>query len=326
MRNQDTIENLLKREEELERLMMGPAKDGVTTPEEATENLDGTEEALTEKQEAVTSETQSATDVQPEAKRDDTEDWKLRYTNLRSSRDENLYRAKAELADAKVLIGNLQSEIIELRQKQSTVDPLEGVFTAEDTDALGEATVSAMRKATAAATAAATKPLQEQLERERAARMESNKSQAETTKRQVYDIFLSRIARAVPDWEAINFDPAFKSFMDDVDVDGIPRKTYFADAEARGNAALVIRYMQEFKGTRKAPPIVKDKLADKVTPVGSDAGATQAKTPNKTDVVTRAYINKFYDDLNRGKYEGKYSEAMAIEAAIDKATMEGRIR
>lgn len=320
---QDTIESLKKQEEELEKLMMSAPVEGETKPDAATKDLPKAEEAPDHKAEAVTSPNGSAPDDKVEPKKDQ-EDWKLRYTNLRSSRDENLYKAKRDLANAQSTINDLQSQVSNLRTAQPTVDPLEGVFTEEDTDALGEATITAMRKATAKATEAATKPLQEQLERERLARMEDNKATAESTKREAYNIFLSRVSRAVPDWEAINFDPEFEKFMDAEDLDGTPRKTYFADAETQGNAAQVIRYMQEFKALKPAPP--KDQLADKVTPVGDDAGATQPKQPGKTDVVTRAFVNKFYDDLSRGRYKGKHTEAQEIEAMIDKATMEGRIR
>jgi hypothetical protein len=320
---QDTIESLKKQEEELEKLMMNAPVEGETTPSAAVKEPVEQKEAPTGDEGTVIPPTQSAPDDNTEPEKDQ-EDWKLRYTNLRSSRDQNLYKAKRDLAAAQQMATDLQNQITSLRTAQPKVDPLEGVFTDEDTDALGEATITAMRKATAKATEAATKPLQEQLEAERLARIETTKQTAESTKREAYDIFLSRVARAVPDWETVNYDPEFTKFMDAEDLDGTPRKTYFADAEAQGNAAQVIRYMQEFKAQKPAPP--KDKLADKVTPVGDDAGATQPKQPGKTDVVTRAFINKFYDDLSRGRYKGKYTESQEIEAMIDKATTEGRIR
>lgn len=319
----DSIESLKKQEEELEKLIAGTPEDKATTESEATKSQAEQKEAPTENKGAVTPESQSATDEQHEVKKDQ-EDWKLRYTNLRSSRDENLYKAKRELVKAQETINDLHSQIESLRTAQPKVDPLAGVFTDEDTDALGEATIEAMRRATSKATEAATRPLQEQLEMERKARLESNKMQAENTQREVYNIFLSRIAKAVPDWEEINYDPEFVEFMSQEDLDGTPRKTYFAEAEAQGNAALIIRYMQEYKGTRPAPK--EDKLAKKVTPLGEDAGATQLKDPEKVTVITREYINKFYDDLARGRYKGRHTEAQEIESRIDKATMEGHIR
>jgi len=320
---QDTIESLKMQEEELEKLMMGAPPEGETKPEGATEEQPIAEEAHDQVDEAVTSPTDSAPDdkVEPEK---DTEDWKLRFTNLRSSRDEKLYRAKRELTDALTTIRDLHTQVASLRTAQPAVDPLDGVFTAEDTDALGEATINAMRKVTAKATEAATKPLQEQLERERAAREADSNNRAADNRQQAYNIFISRVAKAVPDWEKINYDPEFATFLSGPDVDGTPRKTYFTAAETQGNAAQIIRYMSEFITNK---PVLKDKLASKVTPVGDGAGATQAKQPGKIDVISRAFIDKFYDDLNRGRYKGRHTEALEIEARIDAAAMvEGGIQ
>lgn len=281
----------------------------------------GTEATTQEKKENVAPEaTEQVTQEQkPTTTTETVEDWEKRYKNLRASRDENLYKTKSQLAAALETIGTLQAQIAKLQAAQPKVDPLAGVFTQEDAETLGEATVEALRKATRKATESATAPLQAELEEERKRRAEMDKRLAEQTKRDAYDIFLRRISTAVPNWEAINFDPEFEKFMNEPDYDGTLRKDYFLQAEAQGNAALVIRYMKEFEGT--VPK--KDKLASKVTPVGGEtAGNT---TEQKQEVISRDYINKFYDDLSKGRYRGRASEADAIEARIDKAVMEGRV-
>lgn len=320
----DTVASLQEQEKELENRLFGAPVKPATTEETATESDAEAGSTPTEKEEAVTSPTQSATDEQHGAKRETTDDWEKRYKNLRASRDENLYKAKAELAAALDQISDLQAQLIEARKAQPTVDPFEGIFTEEDTDALGETTANVLRKATKAAAEAATKPLKEQLEAERLSRKERDKLYAEQVKREAYNVFLSRVAKAVPDWEDINYNPEFIKWMNEEDLDGTPRKTYFAEAEAQGNSALIIRYMLEFKNLSKPAP-KKDKLAEKVTPVGEGAGATQVKTSEKVRGISRKYIDKFYDDLARGRYKGRHSEAIKIEAEIDKAVAEGRI-
>lgn len=310
------IELLEKEEKELERMIYG-----------APEGTSETTETSTTEQNPTIAEAPGSTEpvpqsTQPEASQG-TEDWEKRYKNLRASRDENLWKTKTQLTAALETITTLQGELGKLRQASPSVDPLEGVFTQEDTDTLGEATVEAMKKATKKATEAATQPLKVQLEEERKRRLEQDRALAEQSKQEAYNIFLSRISTAVPNWEAINYDPNFAKFMEDPDFDGTPRKNYFHSAEAQGNAALVIRYMKEFEasqGTKKP-----DALAAKVAPVG-DLGPTQAPQQKATgDTITRAYIDKFYDDVTRGRYRGKQREADAIEAAIDKAVMEGRV-
>ncbi len=308
------IESLEKEEKELEGMIYGtPSDPTATTVDEATGQKDaGVEVPLV--QEPVTQAQEPKAPVE-------TEDWEKRYKNLRASRDENLWKTKTQLTAALETINTLQAELGKLRQRVPSVDPLEGVFTQEDTDTLGEATVEAMKRATKKATEAATIPLKQQLEEERKRRLEQDRALMEQSKQEAYNIFLNRVSSAVPNWEAINFDPNFIKFMEDPDYDGTPRKTYFHIAEAQGNAALIIRYMREYEASQGRKP---DALASKVTPVG-DLGSTQAVKEKPGESITRAYIDKFYDDVARGRYRGRQRDADAIEAAIDKAVMEGRV-
>lgn len=314
----DTLEQLLKEEKELERLATGTPAEDLTKDEAATTEPVVTDAAPAEGEVLVAPIPTPVTDEQPVPQ---TEDWEKRYKNLRASRDDKSYKTKSQLAAALETINTLQLRINKMEEAKPTVDPLEGVFTAEDTDQLGEATVDVMKRATRKATEAATAPLQEQLDRERKLREGQTQKDAQNARQDVYNLFLNRVAKAVPDWEAINYDPGFEAFLMEPDVDGTLRKTYFTKAEADGNSAQIIRYMLDFKAGVKVPV---DKLADKVTPVGDGVGATQPKS-GEVKGVSRAYIDKFYDDLNRGRYVGRHSEAQAIEAEIDKATMEGRV-
>lgn len=312
---QNPIELLEKEEKDLEQKIYGAPEGTSETTETSTTEQDPTIAEAPVDTEPVPQQSQ------PEASQG-TEDWEKRYKNLRASRDENLWKTKTQLTAALETISTLQAELGRIRQAVPSVDPLEGVFTQEDTDTLGEATVEAMKKATKKATEIATQPLKQQLDEERKRRLEQDRALAESSKQEAYNIFLSRISSAVPDWEAINYDPNFAKFMEDPDYDGTPRKNYFHSAEAQGNAALVIRYMKEFKDSIKGKP---DALSSKVTPVG-DLGSAQAPQQKAVgEHITRAYIDKFYDDVTRGRYRGRQKEADAIEAAIDKAVMEGRV-
>ena len=316
----NNIEKLLEEEKELEALMAGTPPVVPTKDDGTTEPKVDTEGTPAEGKEPVTPTPKPVTDEQPKAQ---TEDWEKRYKNLRAGRDEKLYQTKNQLSAALSTISTLQSQIDQLRTAAPKVDPLEGVFTEKDTEDLGDATIDAMKRVTQKVTDAATKPLQAQLDEERNLRKIQTEERANDAKVDAYQIFLKRVADAVPDWETVNFDDNFVAWMEEADVDGTPRKTYFAQAESQGNAALIIRYMNEFKA--EAAKVV-DPLEGKITPTGEDAGAAQnIEKGEKVKVMTQAYVHKFYDDLNRGKYKGRYSEAQAIEAEIDKATMEGRI-
>lgn len=307
------IELLEEEEKALEAKIYGTPSEEATTESETATTEEATKEAPKETEQVTQK-------PEPTEVAETGEDWEKRYKNLRSSRDENLYKTKTQLAAALETISTLQAQITKLQQEKPKVDPLEGVFTEEDTETLGQATVEAMRRATRKATEAATAPLQKELEAERKRRQEADTLMAKNAKEEAYGIFISRIAQAVPNWEAINYDPEFEKFMSEADFDGTLRKVYFHEAEAQGNAALVIRYMREFEATGKKP----SKLASKITPVGDQASTTVATT-KKPEVITKAYINKFYEDLSKGKYRGRTKEADAIEARIEKAVMGGHV-
>lgn len=308
------IDLLESEERELEERIFGtPKGDPVTTdPEATTQNTPNT--SAQEPPELVTPA------PPPQREEGSVDDWEKRYKNLRSSRDENLWKTKTQLSAALETINTLQGEITRVHKAQPKVDPLEGIFTDEDTETLGSATVDAVKRATVRATEAATRPLQEQLELERKKRSEQDILLAQQAKQEAYGIFISRVAQAVPNWEQINFDPTFVKWMEDPDFDGTPRKVYFQEAEGSGNSALIIRYMREYEAIKP-----RDLLAAKVAPVGDSGSTANTQRPAEGQRMSRQYIDKFYDDLSRGRYRGRHSEAQAIETAIDKAVMEGRV-
>lgn len=327
----DTIESLEREEKELEEKMLSAPVDGTAAkattdaadPETATDTKPDTDASPAEHSELVAQDVQPVTDGQVE-NRTAGENWELRYKNLRNSRDEKLYEAKRQLSAALHSISVLQARVSELQAVQPKVDPLTGVFTDEDVENLGQGTVDALQKATRKATEAATASLEKQLKEQQELRKQDQRVLAERTKKEAYDIFLSRVESAVPNWETINYEKGFEEYLLQPDYDGTQRKAYFSQAEAQGNAALIIRYMKEYEGFKKAPMKKPDPLADKVTPTG-DAGGVATVSEGKQETVSRAFIDKFYDDLTRGRYQGRYTEQKAIEAKIDKAMMEGRI-
>lgn len=329
----DTIASLLKEEEELTMKAYGAPEgteeDSATTEDSeestATETSKDTEDTPTEETVAVTTDPKPVTDEPEKTEIDSGEDWEKRYKNLRSSRDQKLYEAKRQLAGALQTIATLHTQVAELQKSVPQVDPLEGVFTQEDIENLGDSTVEALTRATKKATAAATASLEKQLQEQRELRKQEQQALAERTSSEAYDIFLSRVAKAVPNWETINFEKGFEEFLLQPDLDGNQRKAYFTAAEAQGNAALIIRYMKEYEATKVAQPAKQDRLAAKVTPTGEDGGSNPQVDEGNTENVSKAFIDKFYMDISKGVYKGRYSEQQRIEAKIDKATMERRI-
>ena len=64
---------------------------------------------------------------------------------------------------------------------------------------------------------------------------------------------------------------------------------------------------------------------DKQVSPKAAASAAPTATDNKP-VITQAQIKAFYDDVARGLYRGRQQEAQQIEAKINAAIAEGRVR
>lgn len=313
----DRVKSLLEEEKDLELKAFGTRQEEPTNqPDPATVEADPSKVPPTPEEPVTPPEKATEPIVTP------TEDWEKRYKNLRASRDEALYDTKTQLASALDQVALLRDQIKDLQTRVPAVDPLDSVFTQEDTDKLGEATVETMKRVTKQVRESVSKPLQDELENERKLRRKQDELNVQKAKTDAYSIFLKRVADAEPDWEAINFDPSFEKYLKEPDVDGTPRIRYFQEADASGNAALVVRYMKDYKDSKVS---VKDPLLQKVTPLGDNTGATQIKEKPHEETVSRSYINKFYDDLSRGRYVGRATEAKAIEAKIDRAVFKGLV-
>ena len=157
------IEQMEKEEKELEEYLTSRQGGDPTKPTEETGDDGHTSTDSEQDTELVTRDPAPSKEIPNEPER---EDWEKRYKNLRASRDENLWKTKQDLANAMERIHSLQREVSELKAKapSSTVDPFEGIFTEEDEDTLGPATLATMKKVTQKATEAATAPLRKELD------------------------------------------------------------------------------------------------------------------------------------------------------------------
>jgi hypothetical protein len=137
------------------------------------------------------------------------------------------------------------------------------------------------------------------------------------------EMFFDKLAKMVPDWEQINADERFLAWLAEADpVYGVPRQNALTHARETLNAERAAAVFRTFAGPTKAAP-QPDPLDKQVSP--KSTGASQP-APQEDRVISQADVNKFYDDVRRGLYRGREQEAMQIEAVINTALSEGRIR
>ena len=75
----------------------------------------------------------------------------------------------------------------------------------------------------------------------------------------------------------------------------------------------------------KHPPVKPDSLAQQVAPSTVASAAPIASTPAKP-ILSQKFIEKFFNDVARGKYKANPAEEQRLRNEIDMAAAEGRVR
>jgi len=315
---------MLQEEKELESKLFGTPESAetkadeapVTNPEEQSAPVDTT---------AVTVDTDKP--LEHEGTEERAEDWKLRYTNLRNSRDVKLYNAQKALANSENTVSMLQQKISELMSSTTRVeeDIFKDAFTEEEREALGPTAIAAMQKTAKLAADAKTFNIQKELKEVRDRAHADVKANAANAAQRAYETFLGRLGSIVPDYASIDTDPRFKQFMNTQDIDGAARIQNFTIAESHGDVATVARHMLDFKYSLNPKAQAKASLDSKIGPTG-DATKVVVNNKETNGDLTMREVNEHYRKFARGGYKGRQSEYLAMEARIDAAASSGKIR
>lgn len=148
------------------------------------------------------------------------------------------------------------------------------------------------------------------------------------------DMFWRELATMVPNWQQINNDKDFHTWLLEFDpLTGATRQQHLEQAQAALNAGRVGMFFKTFSDlsgkyssntpaqpTRSAQ---SSELERQVAPGRSRS--TPAPSPQNKSQYTRADISRFFDDVRKGKYKGQETERNRIERDIFLAQQEGRI-
>lgn len=144
----------------------------------------------------------------------------------------------------------------------------------------------------------------------------------------VQEVFYERLARAVPDYQQINSEQGFLQFL----AGRTPgqrntRQDNLNEAAEAYDASIVAEIFNTYKSTKTPPPPApqsNNQLESQIQP--DTAAGTPPPPVEQKPIFLESQVKFFYDDLRRGTYRGRESEANAIAAAIDQAAAESRIR
>ena len=257
--------------------------------------------------------------------------WKKRYTNYKASTDATIYGLRSEVSELKAQLAEALQSINTMRDAkvENQGDVWEGTFSEDDVATFGADGLEVVKKAASTLVERQLDPLKQRIQEQESKQIDQLKRSAEADQKRAYDEFITRLGTLVPDYAEINVDREFLEWMKlPDDYSGITRADLFRKAESVRDVARVAEFFVEFQQSKqpKDDPLPRE-VQQHIMPTGSGSASTVPSQTNNSGVqyIYISEINKFYDDVGKGRYVGRESDIANIEAQIERAHVEGRI-
>lgn len=255
---------------------------------------------------------QASAATQPTPPAEGDEKWEARFKTLSGKYNAEVPRLHAAIKERDSKLNSLTEEVEALKARLDS--PQEKLVKPEEVAEFGEPLVDLIRRAAREEVQgkdgeiANLKRQLEQLTGATTANVEVN--------------FYDRLAMQVPEWQTINDDPEFHTWLGEVDeLTGAQRQDILSQAEEKRDADRVARF---FKAFRK---VQQDKSAASSTSLEAQVAPEATRTPEAPKgkkLWSRAEIAAFYAADRRGAYTEE--QAAAIDAEIQAAIREQRVR
>jgi len=251
------------------------------------------------------------------------EKWEQKYKTLKGMYDAEVPRLHADLRDLKAQVDSLRKASETKPVEPAKPKAAEKLVTDADVEAFGSDLIEVQRKVAREVAA----EFRGELDAMRAEN-EKLREQLTSTGTQVSEAsFEQRLYRMVPDFEAVNADPKWIAWLNEVDpLLRAPRSTVAQQAFNRGDAEGVAHYVAMFKKSVAPVEPTADKTEELERQIQPNRSATSTPpTSQKGKVYTNADIEKMFRKATDLGVKGRTDEAKKLEAEIDAAFMEGRV-
>lgn len=283
------------------------------------DNPDGTLPAETPPQQQVSPEPKPQPEV-PE------ETWQAKFFTLKGKYDAEVPRLHAQLRELNTQVQQLvQEAATRAAAPAPTPEPAKSLITEQDKEAFGSDLLDLIDRATEAKVSE-FRGRESKLQQEIAELKGQLGRVDETVGSSSKELFLERLAKQVPDWEAMNTDQGFLGWLAQVDpVYGLARQAALNSAYEALDANRTAAIFKQYKAlTAPATQPTKPNLQSQVAPTRSRTSPAPANSAGDKRIFTQGEIAQFYDQWRRGFIDE--AEAVRIEQEIAAATTEGRIR
>jgi hypothetical protein len=251
------------------------------------------------------------------------ETWQSRYIALKGKYDAEVPRLHADVRDFKSQLDSLRKVVeakpVETRKPAAA----EKLVTDADIQAFGEDLIEVQRKVAREVAA----EFRDELDTMKAEN-EKLREQLTTTDTQVSEAsFEQRLYRMVPDFEAVNADARWIEWLNGVDpLLRAPRKTVAQQAFNQADAEAVAHYVGMFKASISTEVPNNDKAAELEKQIQPKRSASNAPVSQQARTYTDSQVQKMFQKSVELSSRGQRDEAIKLEAEIDAAYRDGRVR
>ena len=260
----------------------------------------------------------------PSVQRQDSEPWEARFRSLKGLFDQQvpLLQGKVKELEARYqeAIGSLEklAKTPAAEVKQTAVDP-------KDVDSFGGDLVEMVQRVSGSMLERVAQKVESSVTNfeQRLAQLEATlQGTSKTVALNAEQMFYSSLAKAVPDFEDINSNAGFLTWLGEVDpVYGHNRQAALDAAQQQLDAGRVAAIFNAFKGTQPAPA-KRDNLEKQVSPRAVAAVTTNTQQPKRMSLEA---FTKASNDFARGKFRGNEEAYFSLEREFNQAMAEDRL-
>lgn len=260
------------------------------------------------------------------APREETVDyWRDRFRTAEGAFRVEQARLQGTIDGLNGRVEDLEQQLASRQPVAPVVDPatlrLEDFFTPAEVKEFGPDALRSLMggvvKVVAAQVGASVKPLESRVQA-------MSRGERERRERK----FVDELTEGLPNWKAINADPAWQAWLADPDeATGVQRDALLKKAQQELNAQRVLAIFNRFLstqpgGVQRTPRDPAERLMPAGRPSGGPAGY---QTPTAQRPISRSDIRVHYARKHRDKTWAKSPECAAAEALINAAVQAGTV-
>jgi vacuolar-type H+-ATPase subunit I/STV1 len=275
---------------------------------------------------------------EPKAEPTPLEVWEQKYRTLEGKYQAEVPRLHAQVREMTQSIKDLTEKLSKApQQPELKPAPQEPLVSAKDVESFGEELIDVQRRVAREVMREYVDPLKSELSKRDERIAELEKTLTKTGGDVATLTFEQRLAMQVPDFEAINTDPKWIAWLDEIDpYTNEPRRVFAEFVYSNGDVAKLKNIVDFYKKTTvpaaAAAPTADDVKRQKQAELERQVAPPRTSTPSapsqpqNTRIYTEAEMNSLFGKVRQMNIAGKYEEAAKLEAELSEAYMQGRVR